>query len=83
MDVDIKFLNSIHIAVLKFEEEIINGKFLETILNLPYCYQQSQYRTRGIANRDLVLGEMKKIKLFIPSINLQNQFAQKVEKIEK
>ena len=52
------------------------------MLNTAYCYQQSQKYTRGIANRDLVLGQMKKIKHYLPPIEKQNKFAQIVENIE-
>jgi type I restriction enzyme S subunit len=81
VDVEWKFTNWVHIAVLKFDRNIISGRFLEYMLNTEHCYRQSQKYTRGIANRDLVLGEMKKIELFIPPISIQNSFAVLVEKI--
>ena len=81
VDVKWKFTNWVHIAVLKFDRNIISGRFLEYMLNTEHCYRQSQKYTRGIANRDLVLGEMKKIELFIPPINIQNNFAVLVEKL--
>jgi len=53
------------------------------MLNSPYCYRQSQRYTRGIANRDLVLGQMKKIEILLPPIELQEQFANRIETIQK
>lgn len=82
VDIKIDFLNWVHIAVLKFEKEKLNGKFFETMLNSKYCYEQSQRYTRGIANRDLVLGQMKKIMHYCPPVELQNSFAERVQKIE-
>jgi len=83
VDRDFEFMNWVHIAVLKYKREVINGIFLEKMLNIEYCYNQSQQYTRGIANRDLVLGQMSKIILFVPPLNLQIQFADIVIKIEE
>ncbi len=83
VDIKFDFMNWVHIAVLKYKKDILNGKFLEQMLNSDYCYTQSQRFTRGIANRDLVLGQMAKIKLFIPPLDLQNKFTQIVTNIEE
>lgn len=82
IDIDLEFSNWVHLAVLKFDREKINGRFLESMLNSPYCYRQSQLLTRGIANRDLVLGQMGKIKILYPPIELQNKFSNIIENIE-
>lgn len=82
IDLDFEFSNWVHLAVLKFDREKINGIFLESMLNSYYCYKQSQLYTRGIANRDLVINQMKKIKILVPPIELQNQFAEIVKQVE-
>ena len=53
------------------------------MLNCDYCYSQSQKLTKGIANRDLVLGAMAQIKIFRPPIELQKQFASFVKQVDK
>ena len=58
VDIDIKFANWVHLAVLKFNHNEFNGSFFEKMLNCDYCYKQSQMLTKGIANRDLVLSAM-------------------------
>ncbi|QGU00894.1 Type I restriction-modification system, specificity subunit S [Candidatus Syntrophocurvum alkaliphilum] len=83
VDVDFDFLNWVHIAVLKYSNNLLNGRYLEFLLNTDYCYRQSQQYTRGVANRDLVLSQIKKIKILIPPLSLQNKFAQIVEETEK
>lgn len=83
VDIDLDFSNWVHVAVLKFDKNIMNGRFFESMLNSDYCYKQSQQYTRGIANRDLVLGQMKKIRLYLPTIEEQNKYAQIVEKVEE
>ena len=83
VDIDIKFANWVHLAVLKFNHNEFNGSFFEKMLNCDYCYKQSQMLTKGIANRDLVLSAMAQIKIYKPPILLQNQFAAFVARVDQ
>ena len=83
VDIDIKFANWVHLAVLKFNHNEFNGSFFEKMLNCDYSYKQSQMLTKGIANRDLVLSAMAQIKIYKPPILLQNQFAAFVERVDQ
>lgn len=83
VDVSFDFMNWVHIAVLKLKKDIVNDVFLESMLNSQYCYVQSQKYTRGIANRDLVLGQMAKIEMFLPPLDLQKAFSKRLVLIEK
>ena len=83
IDVDIEFANWVHVAVLKFHKEKLNGIFFENMLNSDYCYEQSQRLTKGIANRDLVLSAMAQIKMYRPPIELQIEFADFVKLVDK
>ena len=82
IDIDIEFANWVHVAVLKFDESL-NGVFFENMLNSDYCYTQSQKLTKGIANRDLVLGAMAQIQFYKPPLHLQQQFAAFVKQTDK
>ena len=83
VDVDFEFSQWVHVALLKFNHDIINSAFFEYMLNNSFCYNQSQLRTKGIANRDLVLGEMKKIQILLPPIQKQREFESKILLLEK
>ena len=83
IDIDEKFANWVHVAVLKFDRSKLNGVFFENMLNSAYCYEQSQRLTKGIANRDLVLSAMAQIKMYRPPIELQNHFAAFIAQIDK
>ena len=83
IDVDIEFANWVHVAVLKYHKEKLNGIFFENMLNSDYCYEQSQRLTKGIANRDLVLSAMAQIKMYRPPMELQIQFADFVKQVDK
>jgi len=73
----------VHIALLKTNYAKVVPLWLENMLNSSFCYQQSQELTHGIANRDLGLTRMVKIKMYLPPLLLQNQFAERVTKIRE
>jgi type I restriction enzyme S subunit len=64
----------VHIAVLKLRRGQVMPIWLENMLNTGYCYRQSQELTFGIANHDLGLNRMPRIKIYVPPISLQEQF---------
>lgn len=82
IETDRRFANWVHVAVLKFGEQL-NGKFFECMLNMNYCYQQSQRLTKGIANRDFVLSAIAQVKIFVPPIGLQKQYEEFVRQTDK
>ena len=83
IDIDDEFANWVHVAVLKFYKDKLNGIFFENMLNCDYCYNQSQKLTKGIANRDLVLSAMAQIKMYRPPMELQEQFSTFVKQLDK
>ena len=82
VDTDKRFANWVHVAVLKFGDQL-DGRFLERMLNMDYCYRQSQQLTKGIANRDFVLSAIAQVKIFVPPIELQRQYVRFVEQTDK
>ncbi len=81
VDFEWPFCVWVHIAVLR-PKSIIHPQYLESALNSDYCYKQSQLYTHGIANHDLGLTRIIKIKLLLPPFELQQQFAEIVNKTE-
>ncbi len=82
IDVDFEFGIWVHLALLKFPTDQLNGAFLENCLNSNYCRAQAKRYTRGIANRDLVLSQMAKIKIILPPLPIQRKFSSIVERFE-
>lgn len=83
IDIDANFINWVHLAVLKYDKTVMDGIFLTEMLNSHFCYVQSQRYTRGIANRDLVLGQMKKIKVLVPPLSKQKEFVAIIKEIKR
>lgn len=82
VDTDKKFANWVHVAVLKFGEQL-DGKFFECMLNSDYCYAQSQRLTKGIANRDFVLSAIAQVKIYVPPIEKQLEYVAFVQSVDK
>ena len=80
---DVAFAVWVHVAVLKTNLEKANPIWLENMLNSPFCYQQSQELTHGIANRDLGLTRMTKLRIYQPPLSLQEEFAERVAEIRE
>ncbi|SRR6266568_2675891 len=70
----------VHIALLKPNNKLVDSLWLESMLNSAFCYNQSQELTHGIANHDLGLTRMIKIKLYLPPLSLQREFARIAKK---
>ncbi len=80
---DRSFAIWVHVSLLKPDSEKVDSIWLESMLNSEFCYQQSQVLTHGIANRDLGLTRMVKIKIFLPPLSLQREFACRFAAVEK
>lgn len=71
---DNEFAIWVHVALLKLNAAKVRTSWLESMLNTDYCYRQSQNLTHGVANRDLGLKRMVKIRMFEPPVSLQLEF---------
>lgn len=83
VDTDEPFAIWVHVAVLKLKKNLVLPEWLEVALNNEYCYRQSQEFTHGIANKDLGLTRMVKIKIYKPPLSLQNEFVERTKIIKK
>ncbi|MCK9338048.1 MAG: restriction endonuclease subunit S [Arcobacteraceae bacterium] len=90
VDTDIEFSIFVSIALLKPKKDLISSMYFQHILNSPNCYKQSQNRTRGVANRNLVLNDIKQINFPLPPIQTQqkvvaylDEISQKIEILKK
>ena len=70
-----------NIARIKFKKSI-DVTYILFYLRTPYIQRLSHRESKGNAIKDLQLGDMKKFKILLPPIELQNQFAERVQAIE-
>lgn len=73
VDVDNEFSIFVSIALLKPKHDVVYNMFFQYMLNSPNCYSQAQKLTRGVANRNLVLKDVKGIIFPIPPYEVQQK----------
>ncbi len=81
IDVKKEFSIFVSLALLKPKHKIIDIYFLEHILNSPLVYNQAQKRTRWVANKNLVLKDIKSIHIPLPPLPEQKKIVAKLDDI--
>ena len=71
------------VALLKQDRTIINGYFLTALLNNEEMYLNIRSNMGGAAITRLTIAKLNAIKVIIPPIGLQNQFADFVRVVDK
>ena len=74
IDIDIEFSIFVSVALLKIQSTI-TPHYLEKVLNAPVCRTQAENLTQGMANRNLVLKDLKLIMLPLPPLAEQQRIA--------
>ena len=67
VEVDDEFSIFVSIALLKIKHELLYNKYLEHFLNAPFARAQARKRTRGMANKNLVITDIKEIEVHFPT----------------
>uniref|UniRef100_UPI004025A5C2 restriction endonuclease subunit S n=1 Tax=Agathobacter rectalis TaxID=39491 RepID=UPI004025A5C2 len=78
-----KFLFQRHIAYLKPKSDILNSYYMHGALLSPGCQRQIEEKVKGIAQKTLNLSEIRKIRIPVPSLDLQKQYADFVHQVNK
>ena len=79
VDTDEKFSFQRHIAHLKPDRQQLESDFLVGMLATPALQMQADAAARGIAQKTINLGEIRKYQVIAPPIEAQRAFAAKVE----
>ena len=80
---DRKFLFQRHIAYLKPKSDILNSYYMHGALLSPGCQRQIEEKVKGIAQKTLNLSEIRKIRIPVPSLDLQKQYADFVHQVKE
>jgi len=74
IDTNREFSIFVSVALLKLTPAVL-PQFLEKVLNSPVCRAQAADLTQGMANRNLVLQDLKRIRVPIPPVREQERIA--------
>ena len=80
---DKKFLFQRHIAYLKPKREIVDSDYLHGAILSPGAQRQIEQGVKGIAQKTLNLSEIKKMRIPIPNMDKQKEFATFVAQVDK
>lgn len=75
--------NAVDIIIAHPDNSKVNSIFLAAFTNMPHGMNQIRERTGGAAQQHFNVGGYKAMRLIMPSIELQNQYAAFVEQTDK
>jgi type I restriction enzyme S subunit len=80
VDTDQEFSIFVSVALLKIKHDLIFNRYLEHFLNSPFAREQAKKRTRGMANKNLVIRDIKEIEIHFPaSLSEQQEIVGKLD----
>jgi type I restriction enzyme S subunit len=82
VDFEDEFIASYSVALIKPNDRVNSG-FLEHFLNSTFARKEAYNRTRGSANRNLNLGEIKKLSVFLPPKSEQTEITRVLDEINE
>ena len=71
------------VALLKQDRKIMNGYFLSALLNNEKMYSTIRNNMGGAAITRLTISKLNTIKIIVPPIEIQKEFADFVKQIDK
>jgi len=83
IDTDREFSIFVSVALLKIEKKKILPEFLEKVLNSPFCRKQAYLYTQGVANQNLVIRDIERIKIPLPPIETQRKIVEKLSAVQE
>jgi len=73
IDTDKEFSLFVSVALLKVKHDLIFNRYLEHYLNSKLGRDQAMQRTRGMANKNLVISDIKEIRIKFPCLSEQKR----------
>ena len=71
-----------NVALIKFKEERVNNIFIKSLLESDYFEILISKNKRGGTQKFISLGNIRKLEIILPPIELQNEFAEFVEQTD-
>ena len=83
VDIDEKFAIK-NVALIKFRDNsVVINSFIKALLESDYFDRAVISKVRGGTQKFISLGDIRKLEIYLPPIELQNQFADFVKQIDK
>jgi type I restriction enzyme S subunit len=83
VEVDFDFIASYSCCTIRANEDVVDSRFLASLLDSPATLQQARRGVRAIAVPDLGLGEIKQFQIVVPPLTLQRRYARTRAKFDE
>ena len=81
VDTDIKFDLFVSVALLKFDDKLIDAKYFKYLLESPLVQDQVRENTKGVGNKNWVLRDINNTLIVLPPLEEQKRIVTKIEKL--
>ena len=81
VDTDIKFDLFVSVALLKFDDKLIDAKYFKYLLESPLVQDQVCENTKGVGNKNCVLRDINNTLIVLPPLEEQKRIVAKIEKL--
>ena len=81
VDIDKEFSLFVSVALLKFNNELINIKYLYYMILSPLVSEQAKTNTKGVCNQNWVIDKIAQTLITIPPLAEQHRIVTKVEEL--
>ena len=68
-------------ALLKFNQDLIDNKFLQILINSPLVQIQATENTRGVGNKNWVMRDIENTIIILPPLSEQKRIVAKLEEL--
>lgn len=81
VDVDFEFSIFVSVALIKFPQQLVSGKFLSLLVKAPLVKKQSEDGTEGVGNKNLVLRKIANFILPLPPLPEQHRIVDRIDQL--
>jgi type I restriction enzyme S subunit len=81
VDVDCEFSIFVSVALIKFPQQLVSGKFLSWLVKAPLVKKQSEDGTEGVGNKNLVLRKIANFILPLPPLPEQHRIVACIDQL--
>ena len=81
VDTNEQFSLFVSVALLKFNQNLIYNKFLQVLINSPLVQTQAAENTRGVGNKNWVMGDIANTIIALPPLAEQKRIVEKLEQL--
>ena len=78
IDCEMEFSLFVSVALLKFNQLLINNEYLKYLISSPLVQKQATQNTRGVGNKNWVMKDIANTLVVIPPLNEQKRIVQKL-----